>query len=317
MEDVIIIGGGPAGMSAAIYTARRALKTSVITKDIGGQVLMTDLVENYPGMEPIRGFELAQKLKNQAEKFGAKVISAEAIKIEKKENIFTVFTSDNKSYQALAVILAFGLTPRNLDIPGEKEFLSRGVSYCVNCDGPLFKDKVVAVIGGGNAALDGAEYLSRMAKKVYLIHRRDVFVGDETTVELIKNTKNIELILNTEVLEIKGDHVVQSIVIAETNNKEIKKDLIIDGVFVEIGRIAKSDFVRDLVECDERGQIKTDFDGETNIQGIFSCGDITDNNYKQIVIAAGEGAKTALTAYQYIAKQTGRKATPDWGKQKH
>ena len=312
--DVVIVGGGAAGLTAAIYTSRRALKTLIISKDIGGQAALTNEIENYPGVGLIDGFDLMNRFLEDAKKFGAEFKSGEVKAIEKKgEGDFLVKTTVG-DFKAAAVILAFGLTPRDLGVPGEEEFKGKGVSSCATCDGPLYKGKVVAVVGGGNSALDAAEYLSRIAKKVYLIHRRDQFRGDEILVERVKSKDNIELVLNSKVKEIKGEERVKSIVVIDANDESKEREIEVDGVFVEIGHMAKTKWLGDLVEYDERGQIKTNKNCETKTPGIFAAGDVTDTEYKQIIISGGEGAKAALQAYKYLQQTKGIKgAGIDWG----
>jgi len=303
--DVIIVGGAAAGLTAGIYAARRRMKTLILTKDIGGQASITPSVENYPGFFEVPGFELMQKFQEQAEKSGAEIIFEEVTGIKEKNESFFIKTQTNE-YQAKTVILAFGKTPRSLNIPGEKEFLGKGVSYCATCDLPLFKDKIVAVIGGGNSALDSALYGSEVAKKVYLIHRRDKFRGFEYMVEKVKEKKNVEFILNSIVKEIKGKKFVNSIVVQNVlTNKE--KEIGVDGVFIEVGYETKVDFIKDLVKLDKNNQIvinkncETFYPNSNKIHpGIFAAGDLTDTSFKQIVTSAGEGAKAALQAYNYI-----------------
>jgi thioredoxin reductase (NADPH) len=313
MYDVIIVGAGPAGLTATIYTTRRNLKTLVISQDIGGQAATTSEVENYPGFDWIDGFELTQKFQNQAKKFGAELIINEVMKIEKKDHFFKVETPSEK-YETHSVILAFGLTHRHLNVPGEEKLIGHGVSYCATCDGPLFKDKKVAVVGGGSSAIETALYMSEMAKQVYIIHRRDQYNGEEIMVKRLNKDKKIEQVLNSQTVEIKGREKVEAIVVK--NNQEVIREIPVDGIFVEIGLEVKSDFIKSLVDLDERNQIKITGTNETSQSGIFAAGDVTDIVYKQIVIAAGEGAKAALSAYKYLQGKKGLVVTVDWGKKK-
>ncbi|HDQ22855.1 MAG TPA: thioredoxin-disulfide reductase [Candidatus Uhrbacteria bacterium] len=310
--DLIIIGAGPAGLTAGIYASRRKLNNLILTKDIGGQAATVPKIENYPGFEEIGGFELTDQMKKQAEKFGSQFKYEEVIKVGKANNFFEVETSAGNKYQAQTLILSFGVTPRNLDVPGEKEFLNKGVTYCANCDAPLYKDKIVAVVGGGNSALDAAEYLSKIAQKVYLIHRRDEFRGEEILVEKVKKMDNIELVLHTVVQEIKGDKFVNKIIVKNLQDESIK-ELAVEGVFIEIGHIVNASPVRQAVELDEKQQIIIDDYCRTSELGIFAAGDVAFGEYKQIIIAAGEGAKAALSAYKYLQQKKGKK-TPvlDW-----
>lgn len=307
--DVIIVGGGPAGLTAAIYSARRAMKTLIVSMDIGGQMAMTNSIENYPGYDEIDGPLLGQKMLAQAEKSGSTLVMAEVAKIEKQADGFLLETVDGQQFLSRAVIMAFGLTPRNLNVPGEKEFTGRGVAYCATCDGPLYKGKTVAVIGGGNSAMDAAEYLSKIVEKVYILVRQDKFRGEEVLMERVKSEPKIEILFESAVQEIKGDKKIETLVYDQKGeSKEIK----IDGVFVEIGHVAKTDWVKDLLNLTEMREINVNMDCETNTPGVFAAGDITQTAYKQVVISAGDGARAALQAYKYL--QGGKVSGPDWSK---
>lgn len=306
MYDVIIIGGGPAGLSAAIYSSRRALKTLVISRDIGGQIAKTPDIENYPGVEKISGVELANKFKTQAEKFGATIIFEETTKIEKTEDKFSVKTLRNE-YEAKTVILASGKKPRELDVPGENEFKGRGVSYCATCDAPFFKNKTLAVVGGGNSALDAALLASKYCKKVYLIHRRDSFAGEQVLIDTVNFTKNIEVVFNSQIKEIKGEQVVKSVVLSDDKIIET------DGVIVEVGFIVDHSLVEGLVDIDSKKQVVVNNIQETSVPGIFAAGDLTTTPYKQAIISAAEGAKAALSCYDYLQKLQGKRGIlADW-----
>jgi len=311
--DLIIIGGGAAGLTAAIYASRRALKTLVISKEIGGQASSAFQIENYPGRELIGGSELMNDFKKQAEKFGTEFILEEVKEIKNQGNNFLLKTSQQQ-YFSRSLILAFGLTPRDLGVTGEKEFKNKGVSYCATCDAPLYKNKSVVVVGGGNSALDAAELLSKIANKVYLILRGDSFTGEKILQERVKEKKNIEILFNTEIEEIKGEKTVSAIKL-KNNQTQKEKELACEGVFVEIGYITKTNIVEGLVELNERRQIKIDHDCETSYPGIFAAGDITDITYRQVIISAGEGAKAALQAYKYLQK-AGKTIGVDWGRVK-
>ncbi len=312
--DLIIIGAGPAGLTAGIYAARRALKTLVLSMDVGGQVASTPDIENYPGFEMISGADLSGKMMEQAKKFGVEIKVDEEVQELKKEKDIYIAKTNSSKYGAEAIILAFGKKPRELDVPGDNEFRGRGVSYCATCDGPFFKGKKVAVVGGGNSAMDAALYLSKIAEKVYVIHRRDQFRGDEIEVGKMKNNKNIELVLDSTVSEIVGSDVVEKVKIENVKTRDTS-ELVVDGVFVEIGYEVASDFVKDLVKIDDRSQVIIDADGKTSDPGIFGAGDLTQTPYKQIVVAAGQGAVAALSAYDYIQKKKGLPTVRvDWGK---
>jgi len=306
MYDVIIIGAGPAGLSAAIYSSRRALKTLVLGIDVGGQIAKSNEIGNYPGFEKISGVELAMKFKSQAETFGAEIKIEQVKSITKNDESFTVETIAN-NYQTKTVILAFGKQPKELDVPGEEKYKGKGVTYCATCDAPFFRNKTVVVVGGGNSALDAALLSAKYANKVYLIHRRDIFTGEQILVDKVKSEPKIEAILNETVNEIKGESIVKSIVLG--SGKEIDTD----GIIVEVGYVISRALVEDLVEIDEKNQIVINEKQETSARGIFAAGDLTTTPYKQVVISAGEGAKAALTAYNYILEQEGKKGpTIDW-----
>jgi len=304
--DLAIIGGGAAGLSAAIYARRKELKTILISIDIGGQANFAGIIENYPGFDNIRGTELMEKFYEKAQKLNTEIVFDEVKKIEKKKEVFEIKLTKG-AIKARAIILAIGKKPRKLEAKGEDEFFGKGVSTCAICDGPLYKNKVVAVVGGGNSAIDSALYLSEIAKKVYLIHRRNVFVADESSLNKLKSKKNVEFVLNAVVKEIKGDKVVKSLVI-EQDNKQ--KEIYVDGVFVEIGFEAKTEWLKGFVELDEKGQIVIDNLCRTSMPGVFAAGDCTNLPFKQIVISAAQGAIAALSAYQYLKKEKG--AIVDW-----
>lgn len=312
--DTIIIGAGAAGLTAAIYAARRTLKTLVICKDVGGQTATTSDIENYPGFKRIDGLELMTKFKKQAELYGVTFVNGIVNQIKKERDYFSI-TQGIGIYHGKTVILGFGLSERELEVPGEKEFKGRGVSYCATCDAPLYKNKTVAVVGGGNAALDAAELLSKIASKVYFIHRRNKFTGEQVLIDRVNQAKNVKIIWNSQIIEIKGDKKINSIIIGGFPNSDNKKELNLDGLFVEVGNYAKTDWLKDLVNTNEKGEIIINANCETNVPGIFAAGDITTTTFKQIVISAGEGAKAALQAYRFLqGKKDAFLETGDWGK---
>lgn len=312
MYDVIIIGGGVAGLAAAIYTCRRNLKTLVLTMDIGGQLATASIVENYPGVEKISGSQLAQKFFNQAKGFGAEIKFEEVKNINSKNNSFEIETKTNQ-YNSKAVIIACGLAPRKLQIPGEEEFLGKGVSYCATCDAPLFKGKICGVVGGGSAALDAAILLADISPKVYLIHRREEFTAEPILETRLKEKKNVVLVLNSVVKEIKGKEKVTNIVVENIKTGE-KKEIPLDGLFIEIGHEAKVNFVKDLVKVNERNEIIINNKMQTSYPGIFACGDITAGSYRQAVISAAQGVQAALEVYKYLLNKKGEILGPtaDW-----
>ena len=307
MYDLIVIGSGPAGMTAGIYAARREMKVLIIGKEVGGQMVWANEIENYPGFKNINGFELILKMKEQAISCGAEMKDAEVKKIERRADEAFVVQTTRESFEAKTVVIASGLSPRRLAVPGETELNGKGVSYCANCDGPFYKNKKVAVIGGGNSALDAAEVLSKIASQVYLVHRSDNFRAFDTLVKEVRERPNIELVLNTNIKEIVGEDKVTSIRVAAVNGGE-EKEIEVDGVFVEVGRIANTDLFADLVERNERDQIIVNPRTETKTPGLFAAGDVTNGEIKQITVAIGQATIAALNAYQYLQLKSGGSA---------
>ncbi|MDP2717672.1 MAG: FAD-dependent oxidoreductase [Candidatus Micrarchaeota archaeon] len=308
--DVLIIGAGAAGLTAAMYTGRKNLKTGIVSIDVGGQTNLTSNIENYPGVEPMHGAVLMQKFLSQAAKYGAKLISGKVHRIEKDGEGFRVTLKDDQVFTAKAVLLAFGKVPRTLGIPGEDHFFGKGVSTCVTCDGPLFRGKDVIVVGGGNSAVEGALEMAGIAEKVYLVHRRDAFRADEVTVQKLKDTPNIELVLNSQAVEVKGDKFIHTVVVEDINTHE-KRDVKASGLFLEIGFIMDVSMLDGLgVEINAKKEILADRTCHTNVPGLFAAGDCTDIAFKQTVISAGEGAKAALEIHRHM---TGAKGISlDW-----
>ncbi|BAB65427.1 NAD(P)/FAD-dependent oxidoreductase [Sulfurisphaera tokodaii] len=303
--DVIIVGAGIAGLSAALYTSRQRMKTLVVSKDLGGQLTLTDLIENYPVVEPLSGLSLARKVESQAKRFGAKFIYGEEIyKIDKKGDIFEL-QGILGSYKAKTVILAFGKTPRELNVPGEKEFKGKGVSYCAICDAAFFKDKPAAVVGEGEPGVEAIELLSKYARPAYYISMSTQLVGgDEGTLKSILNNENIKMFLGYKVIRIIGNSKVEGIVIQNSKTKE-DKILNVDGVIIEMGYVLRTEFLKDFIKLNEKGEIIVDELGRTNVEGIFAAGDVTNTPYKQAVVAAAEGVKAALSAYNYLRSKSG------------
>jgi thioredoxin reductase (NADPH) len=315
--DVVIVGGASAGLTAAMYASRQGLKTLVITKDIGGQALLTNAIENYPPFEHIGGFELMQKFEEQAKNFGAEFVYEEVLSVtEDKEYGFKIKTNnDDKEYSGYALILAFGKTPRDLDVKGEKELNGRGVSYCAVCDGPFFKNKKVAVVGVGDPALEAALYLKGLASQLYIIHRLDKPVGSEESINLLqsKDNKNkVSFISNSTVKSINGTSKLESLTLYNSKSKSESK-LDVDGIFVEMGYVARTDIVKDLVKLNGSKEIIIDKYCATSNDGVFAAGDVTDVPYKQAIISAGQGAIAALSAYNYIQRRKGKPSIrTDW-----
>ena len=300
--DIIIVGAGAAGLTAALYTGRHKLSTLVIGKEVGGQAVTTMSIENYPGVDSSTGPELMDRFITQAKKFGAQIVTDEITSITKTAEGFSVQTSAT-AYQAKAIILAFGSQYRHLNVPGEKEFLNKGVVYCATCDAPLFEGKQVAIVGGGNGAMYSADVVLPLASKVYIIHRRDAFSAEPLLVDRVKQSPKVELVLGATVKEIVGDKLVEGIVV---HTPQGEKKLPVEGVFVAIGHTANSAFLRGLVDLNPAGEIVTDQVGRTSCAGVFAAGDATEVPFKQMIIAAGEGAKAALSAYDYLQGQAGQ-----------
>ncbi|MDD5031919.1 MAG: FAD-dependent oxidoreductase [Patescibacteria group bacterium] len=305
--DTIIIGSGPAGMTAAIYAARRELKALVIGKELGGQVVWASSIENYPGFLSIESFDLITKMREQVKKVGVEIVTGEVEAIaEQKDKIF-LLKAGSKEYKTKTIIACLGMAPRKLGVPGEKELNGKGVSYCANCDGPFFKGKIVAVVGGGNAALDAAEILSKIASKVYLIHRQQEFRGFEYLINEVKGRKNIELVLDSKIKEIIGANKVEKIIV-ENIKAGGEREIITDGVLVEIGRVANTEILENFADLDPESFIIVDKNQMTKTKGIFAAGDFTNgSNFKQIIIAAAQGSIAALGAYQYLQIEEDKK----------
>jgi thioredoxin-disulfide reductase len=301
LYDIIIIGGGPAGMTAAIYGHRENLDVLLITKDIGGQIKRKSVeIENYPGLGKISGKGLIEKFEEHLKEFKIPVVLDKAVKIKKTGKVFFVSTGDKKQFKGLSVIVASGADPRPLEVTGEKELIGRGVSYCVTCDGMLYKDRITAVVGGGNAGFEAGIFLSRLAKQVYILEYGPKVRADKTNQQIVKKTQKIKVITNADLKEIKGKNFVDTIIYQDNITKKAKT-LKVDGVFIEIGSIPATGFVKGLVDFNKRDEIKVNPQtGETKIFGLFAAGDITDNKYKQIVVAAGDGARCALSASRYL-----------------
>ncbi|MEM4577060.1 MAG: FAD-dependent oxidoreductase [Candidatus Nezhaarchaeales archaeon] len=299
IHDVVIVGAGPAGLTAALICARSGLSVQVIGKITGGQAAEAPLIENYPGFKSITGIELTKIFAEQVESVGVTILNDEVLKVEQVGDLFEVRTSFNGDFKCRSVILAIGAEPRKLGVKGEEEFSGRGVSYCATCDGPLFKGKDVAVVGGGIPALSAALYLSGLAKNVYLIHDKGTFRAFKTLVDKVNEKANIVKKLNTTLLEIGGKKFVEWIKIRD-NESGKEEEVKVSGVFVEIGKRINSDFLRGFVELDSRGQIVIDSLCRTSRRGVFAAGDATTTPYKQVIIAAGEGAKAAMSAYEYL-----------------
>ncbi|MBR2710238.1 thioredoxin-disulfide reductase [Candidatus Saccharibacteria bacterium] len=299
MYDVVIIGAGPAGLTAAIYTRRAAKKVLVLeAKVYGGQIVNTLDIENYPAEEHISGYDFATKLYNQAKNLGAEIVFEKVISIEANGKQKKIITTDNV-YEAGSVIIATGSENRKLGLPNEDQLVGKGISYCATCDGAFYKNKKVAVVGGGNTALEDALYLADVAEKVYLIHRRSEFRGEDSTVSRLKGKENIQFVLNSNVTKLNAGNKLESIEVASTDGKV--RTIEIDGLFVAIGRIPESKAFANLIKLDDAGYIEADEKCHTNVDGIFVAGDSRTKDVRQLVTATSDGAIAATEAVKYIS----------------
>jgi thioredoxin reductase (NADPH) len=302
--DIIIIGAGPAGLSAAIYAARTLRSVLVIEKAIvGGQQSMTEHIENYPGTgkEPLSGMALAEQMQIQAQTQGAEFLFDEVVNIELKDNKRIVYTSYNGSFESTAVIIATGRSAKKVGVVGESELVGKGVSYCATCDGAFYRDKKVAVIGGGNSALEEARFLTKFASKVYLIHRRNEFRAEKVVIQRTKENPKIEILTPYILSSIKGDNKVNSIDIINIENKE-EKNIIVDGVFIYIGSTPSTEFCKDIVTIDKQGYIVADDKMRTITPGVYAVGDVLNKNLWQVVTAVSDGAIAGVFAEEYISE---------------
>lgn len=301
--DVLIIGYGPAGITAGIYGARKRLRIALIGDLPGGEVRNSGDIENWPGDQQTEGNTLADKLiahlKDHSEQVN--IVSGKVTQVTKEDALFIAHTTDGAQLRAKTVVYATGRHPRMLEVPGEKEFKNRGVSYCATCDAPLFPDKEVVVIGGGNTGAEAVIMFQGIAKKIYLLHNTDTLAADPILVENFKDDPKVKIIYNAHTKEIRGETMVKQLVYEDTSTKE-ERELNVEGVFVTIGAIPNTDPVKDLVELDKFGAIVTDRYGKTNVEGFFAAGDVTDIRDAQIVVAAGHGCSALLSAGDYISR---------------
>lgn len=294
MYDLVIVGAGPAGMTSAIYSARQKLKTLIISKDFGGQMAQKAVeIENYPGFEKITGFDLISKMENQVK--NVDVVREKVIEVKKENDIFFLKTEGDKVFQSKVVIIATGAEPRRLNVLGEVNYLGRGVSYCSTCDGPLFKNKEVAIIGGGDAGFETAIFMKNYASKIYILEQEE---SVKASIDNQKKASGIEVITSARLKEIKGDNFVNQIVF-ELSGKEETLD--VKGVFIQAGYVPEASFLGDLVELNEKKEIIVNFETfETKTRGLFAVGDVNCGKVKQIVVACGQGATAVIHGYKYI-----------------
>lgn len=300
MYDIIIIGSGPAGLSAAIYAQRACLDTIVIEKNgiSGGQVLNTWEVDNYPGFPGVTGFELSRQFREHADKLGARVVQDEVVQVELSGNVKKV-VCEEETYEARCVILASGAHHRTLEVPGEEELRGAGVSYCATCDGAFFRGRTVAVVGGGDAALEDAIFLARMCEKVYIVHRRDKLRGAKRLQERLQALENIEFVWNSETVAIEGNAQVEALRLRQTKTGEERR-LDVDGVFIAVGIAPESELYAGQLELDEQGYIRADESGQTSVPGVFAAGDVRTKALRQILTAASDGANCVASAERYL-----------------
>lgn len=313
-RDVIIIGSGPAGLTAAIYAARASLNPLVLTgTERGGQITLTNEMENFPGFEEaISGFELAQSMEKQALKFGAEFLPKMVTKLNLSDHPFKICT-DESEYIAKTLIISTGSSPRKLGVPGEKELVGKGVSYCATCDGFFFNGKRVVVVGGGNSALDESLFLTKFVKELYVIHRRDRLRADPILQERAFENEKIDFIWDSVVTKVNGEDAVTSVELKNVKTEETST-FETDGIFVYIGHIPNTDIFKDQIELDDHGYIVTDKHQRTNVKGVFAAGDVQDPIYRQAITSAGSGAIAAIEAEKFIAELEHRAYTAfQWG----
>ncbi len=312
LSSVVIVGGGPAGLTAGIYLCRARIDALLLDEQVtGGEAVYAPLIENFPGFpEGIAGAELMERIKAQADRFGLKTRTfARAVGLEAGGSKKVLLLEDGEELEAHAVIVASGRSPRKIDIPGEEEFLGRGISHCATCDAPLFKERVVMVVGGGDAAVEEALHLTKFASKVLVVHRRDELRAADYLKERILSDPKVEILWNSKVVEIKGDQVVHSAVVKNDVTGE-SKEVEVGGIFLKVGNIPNTRVLSGLVELDDSGYVKTDDAMETSLPGIFAAGDVRANRFKQVVLAAAEGALAALSAQRYLEATGVRPAYP-------
>jgi len=298
--EVIIIGGGPAGLTAGLYTSRSRLNTLLIEIGLpGGQMTTTEIIENYPGFpQGITGDELSRLMEEQAKRFGLEVVPQEVVEVKREGDVKVVKANDS-TYRCKALIICTGNEWRKLGIPGEKEFTGKGVSYCATCDGAFFQDSQIVVVGGGDSALTEALYLTKFAKELTILHRRDALRGTKIYQERIFANPKIKMLWSTVAQEIKGDSVVRSILVKNVKTGEIT-ELATEGVFLFVGLTPKTEFLKGLVKLDEAGYIMTDENGETSVKGIFAAGDCRKKLLRQVATAVGDGAMAAFAVEKYL-----------------
>lgn len=301
MVDVLVIGAGPAGLNAALYAARKELSVKVVTTDMGGQMLLTNEIENYLGFPSISGFELADKMEAHVKQYPVEFVYAGVKSLVKEgDGTFTAHLDDGGELRGKACIVTAGKHSRTLDIPGEKEYTGRGVSYCATCDGPFYRKKTVAIVGGGDSAVQAAIELAKLCPTVYLLVRSRIR-AQEILVKRMKELDHVKVYVGYTPEVVKGEKKVNALIIKNKADGSME-ELTVDGVFVEAGGIPNNSFLPSDVKVNSLGEIMTNKDGETNVEGLFAAGDVTDCRNKQVIIAAGEGAAAALAAHEYLLR---------------
>ncbi len=303
MFDLIIIGAGPAGLAAAIYAARAELKFIVLEKEMmsGGQIINTYEVDNYPGLYHMGGFDLAMKFREHADALGASFVTGEVERIEAVSGGKKVICKDGTEYETKTVILSGGAKHRKLEVLGEDKLAGSGVSYCATCDGAFFRGKEVAVVGGGDVAVEDALFLARLCKKVYVIHRRDTFRAAKTLVTRLTEAENVELVYDSVVKEIQGNFKVESLLVENKKTRE-ERTITLDGVFIAVGMLPETKAYEGLVEMDASGYIVADETGVTSDPAVFAAGDIRTKALRQVVTAASDGANAVQSVERYLAE---------------
>ena len=304
--ELVILGAGPAALNAALYAARKGIEVLLLTKDIGGQVITTNEIDNYLGKAETTGAELIYDFWDHISKYDVEtVIGEEAVEIADKDNKKMIKTDNDKEYLTESVIIATGAEPRKLGLEKEDKFRGSGVSYCATCDGAFYKGDEIAVVGGGNVALEEADYLTQFGSKVYLIHRRSEFRGTEILSDRVKNNDKIEILWNNEVTEILGEDSLSGIVVENNKTGERKELSNVKGFFIAIGYDPRTELFEDDIELDEKKYIVTNRKQETNKEGIYAAGDVQDSSYRQVITSAAAGAKAAMEVNQYITSLKG------------
>lgn len=299
MYDIIIIGSGIAGLTSAIYALNNKRKVLILeSQTYGGQIINSNIINNYPGFLEISGFDLMTNIYNQVKNLGGVIKYEEVLEVTKNKKVIT----KNETYEAKSIIISTGLAPRKLNLENEDKFIGKGISYCATCDGSFYKDKDVMVVGGGNTAIEDVIYLSNICKKVYLVYRRKELRKDVNLTEKVKRLSNVEIIYNSNIEKLNGDESLSSVDIINKDTEKIT-NIIIDGLFVAIGKIPSGNIFKDLLNVTENGYIITDEDCHTNIDGIYAAGDIRKKNLRQLVTAASDGAIAAIEAIKYINKK--------------